>query len=507
MPPGQHATRHDDLVALAQKWRNQTGSFASRSKELKRLDDAMKNYIRLGNLGEVEDAFEGWKAKYPPGKRWQDSHRNRQFRSFEALNAILGAGDTDANFGAGPAFMTPDHVSARQGVLFLFGNMEVDTSVAAVILEGGMNIVGGALNYAGADKGTGGGLGIAAAGDAALNLGTARVVMDKVLNVGLDTDSNPNFARQGYGSVVGGMGLNDIQKAFYTLKEKLHTYFTNFVQNLKTELMDKFGIVDMALGSVRNLINVLVSKLAASAAPIVGGAMNMVTGITQTIDRGMTNFKAWKSGKGVVLSQGHPTSVVTAITTAMKASLFEGLWTTLKGATSIGLAAFGGISAIVDMVVAGVEMLVKVIWRLVECSKIKSFCAEAAEHWGRNQGADFATKPFAFNAWFRKASAYIPAIPILTLNSGLCGSKMIFLQMFHATGGPSSVISQDEFDKGVGYIDNHLKPWGAHYLKECAYGFTGQSHQVVAAIERSKSHVSPDKEHIAWTAFKKVVGA
>jgi hypothetical protein len=503
-----HATRHDDLIELAKVWRSQTGSFRGRSSELKALDKALQDFARLGNLAAVEDSFAAWKGKYTAnGKRWQDSHRNKsQWRTFERLQAILSAGgDSDAAYGAAPTFMQAHHVNARQGVLYLFGHIDVDTSVAAIILQGGMNIMGGALSYAGADIGKGGGLGITAAGDAATNIGTARVVIDDLVKIG-DTGAAPPDAISAR-TRLATVGQSDAVKVFYEIKDRLRRWFIAFVNDLKTELMDNFGIVDMAIGSVTNLINVIVGALAAQAAPIVGGVMNMVTGLTQTIDRGMTNFKAWKAGKTVMLSEGHPTAVVSAITTAMRASLFEGLWTMLKGAASIGLATMAGISAIVDMVVAAVEMLVKVIWRLAECSKIKSFCTEAAAHWRQNNGIDFASKPFVFNSWFRKAARFMPAIPVLTLNSGICGDKMVFLQMFSQNENEGSRISQGEFDKGVTYIDGHLKPWGASYLKECAYGFTSGKSDVASYIAMAQQHASPEPENTLWKGFKRVVGA
>ena len=149
----------------------------------------------------------------------------------------------------------------------------------------------------------------------------------------------------------------------------------------------------------------------------------------------------------------------------------------------------------------------KVVWRLVECNRIKSFCKEAGEHWRQNNGIDFASKPFAFNAWYRKASLCIPAIPILTLNTGICGDKMVWLQMFSERSGNSNVISQNEFDRGVSYIDGHIRPWGASYLEKCSYGFSSSKSDVGAYIEHAKSHTYSEPEHQAWKVFKQLVKA
>ncbi len=135
---GPHATRNNDLIALAKVWRSQTGSLMGRSSELEKIDKALRDFERLGNLGAVQEAFAAWKAKYATtGERWQDSHRNKNaHRPFERLEAILsGSGDSDKAFGNTPDFMHASHVNARQGILYLFGHMEVETSVAAVILR------------------------------------------------------------------------------------------------------------------------------------------------------------------------------------------------------------------------------------------------------------------------------------------------------------------------------------------------------------------------------------
>ncbi|SAL03692.1 hypothetical protein AWB78_06657 [Caballeronia calidae] len=40
------------------------------------------------------------------------------------------------------------------------------------------------------------------------------------------------------------------------------------------------------------------------------------------------------------------------------------------------------------------------------------------------------TRPIAYNSWFKRYAVPIPALSVLTLNSGICGDKMHFLAMF-----------------------------------------------------------------------------
>ena len=84
---------------------------------------------------------------------------------------------------------------------------------------------------------------------------------------------------------------------------------------------------------------------------------------------------------------------------------------------------------------------------------------------------------------------------------------MVWLNMFNDKASGIVPISQDQFDQGVAYIDGHLKPWGAKYLTDCAYGFDSGDAQVRSAIERSKAFSSPEPEPRAWSMFKRLVKA
>ena len=78
----------------------------------------------------------------------------------------------------------------------------------------------------------------------------------------------------------------------------------------------------------------------------------------------------------------------------------------------------------------------------------------------------------------------VPAIAVLTLNSGICGDKMVYLSMFNDHDVP---ITSQEFLRGASYLD-HLKVWGVDYLDKCGYSFYSSDPFVAAILDHAKSH-------------------
>ena len=58
--------------------------------------------------------------------------------------------------------------------------------------------------------------------------------------------------------------------------------------------------------------------------------------------------------------------------------------------------------------------------------------------------------PIAFNQWLKGYSLSLPVLPVLALNTGITGNKVLFLQMYQSN---DQVVSQSQFDAGVSYLD------------------------------------------------------
>ena len=72
-----------------------------------------------------------------------------------------------------------------------------------------------------------------------------------------------------------------------------------------------------------------------------------------------------------------------------------------------------------------------------------------------------------FKAFYEKGCDASPLIPMLTLNSGICGSLMVLLKMFEDSGDR---ITQQTFDAGNDYFTK-LKQYGRGYLAGAGFEF------------------------------------
>ena len=205
----------------------------------------------------------------------------------------------------------------------------------------------------------------------------------------------------------------------------------------------------------------------------------------------------------MAIADGHPHAVLQSIKIAMNLSIMQGLWQTLKGAGNIGLAfATWGVSMIVGLVTSLTEMVVKVLWRIVETIKMKKVCAAANEYWRARGGPNaLHTRPFAFHNWFRESVLLLPALAVLTLNSGICGDKMVWLSMF----SNGAQISTAEFQKGSEYVDS-LKPWGTDYLESCGFSFFS-SEPLVAKVVNLTHEARMSGAEKVWSTVVKVAKA
>jgi hypothetical protein len=88
-------------------------------------------------------------------------------------------------------------------------------------------------------------------------------------------------------------------------------------------------------------------------------------------------------------------------------------------------------------------------------------------------------------------------LAMLALNSGICGDKMHFLQMFQ---DDTRVISQASFDAGVKYVDE-LKIWSSGYLKDAGFNFVSNDAMTTGLIKLATSHQDPDESVVKRVLF------
>lgn len=453
-----------DLLSL-KEWTRLTFAIGRpRSAALKSLDDALGVCDQMANSPDflkraaarwrLDGALRTWKESCGPGDAWKKSVRNKSL-AVERLTAQLTGGDTAAAWGRMPGYMQPNVEHARLGVVYLLGHLEMRPDIFSVLLEGGLGCAGAVMSYQGG-KVDDGGLGKAAVSTAQDVFNSVMVPGSVILNAGAQAvnESSPPAAG--------------------AMAKRLRDFFAALIRKTLDILKEKFGGIEPTAAAVKNLINICCKLFWSTLGyGLVSGGMDTFKGLVTFADALITRVRTYLSSRTVVLAEGHPNTVVQSIVTAMNLSVMKGLWLTLKGAGNIGLAfATWGTSMIVGLVTALVEMVVKVVWRLVELVKMQQICKQALEHWGtKDTDGALHKKPFAFNNWFRGSVAYLPALAVITLNSGICGDKMVWLSMFtsddHHQG---SEILPEQFKKGSEHLDA-LKPWGADYLDNCGFSF------------------------------------
>jgi len=467
-----------------------------RSPELKKVDAALQAYQRSPSYPAVltlRQAFNAWKLAHGQGDEWKDSSRNTNKYATLLDNQLKGVGDTDVALGA-HAFMEPALINSRLGVLYLYSRLECN-DMFKVILEGALDFTGAALEFGDVDENIGSALeaGKDKAGSA------ARFVEEKV--------RNQIRQKEGKATPVTSTQLLDkpvtpppsklraiwdkIREKLFELAQKLlamaREAWEKTKEKLRWAMADPGGTaLNIAPTMLRKLCDFIASHVLAKAAPFISAGIDIAKGILNTIDAGLTKYREWSASKQVDLVIGHPATIAEAIRRAMWFNVGKGLYETLKGGVDLGLQfASQGASSIVSLVMAGIEALAKTIWKLVEVVKMRSVFARGRELWETRMKSDsLHLRPIAFNAWFKSHALMLPALPVLVLNTGICGDKMHFMKMFK---DDDTVITQAAFDDGCRYVDA-LKAWGSEYLKDSGFGFTSSDPVVKGLLKMARKH-------------------
>lgn len=484
--------------------------FARRSEALQKLDEAIWRYQRKPTAERLEllrKAFDGWKlSKGPEESSWKASGRDKNQLASLLDQQLRGRGDGD-QLGPTAEFMRPDLINARRGVVYLFSHMEVDDSIFKVVLHGAIDLTTASIDYS-----------TAQAALSNTNLGTALDRTSTGLSAAKSTGLPGSMADKAESRLRGGdkslegtsidlapqtvtaawMGYparqptdsrllrlwQQIQQWIWNMAQKIYAAIR---EKVKAMWDDKSGTAMAYIpGLMRKLVDFLVGKFLATAAPVIGGILDIGGGLIKTMTAAADKYNDWLVGRNVELLGGHPGTIVEAIRSAMWLSVGEGLYTTLKGAGKLGLdIGAAGASTIASLVIAVAEALATTIWRIVEIFRIRSFFDQARDQWHAiNESTSLHLRPIEFNNWYKRYALTIPALAVLTLNTGICGDKMRFLKMFK---DDSHVVSQSEFDRGSTYVDG-LKVWGSKYLDDAGFSFSSKDGLVSHLIEFAKQH-------------------
>ncbi|EEA01207.1 hypothetical protein BH160DRAFT_3459 [Burkholderia sp. H160] len=482
-----------DIIPYDEWLRGTSSLLQVRSSALKNLDEQILLYHRDRTVYQFHllvSAFEFWQGTIGPGDVGKDASRNGSNYFTLLDHQLQGKGDTDAAAGA-QDFMTPDLINSRLGVLYLFGNLEIEDDTFKVLLEGAFDI-------------TNAGLGLAPDSNEAASIASDVLdnsLVQKSASVALEQvqkkiikRKEPTLESSGQ-LMTSSITLPALSSAAQRLYEAIRAKVEEGAKRLWEMIRDKVADIrndpggfalDTMPALLRKLVDFLCHKLLATLAPLIGASLDLARGIANTVDSSITKYREWVQGRDVELLTGHPGTIVEAIRRSMKLSIGAGVYDMVKGGASLGLQfASQGASTIVDAVVSIMETLAKVIWKIVEIKRIKRFCEQAKEYWdARMQRDALHTRPIAFNGWFKRYAVPIPALSVLALNTGICGDKMHFLTMFKDN---ETIITQAEFTAGCKYIDN-LKVWGSSYLGDAGFAFKSDDATIKGLLTLAESH-------------------
>jgi len=305
-----------------------------------------------------------------------------------------------------------------------------------------------------------------------------------------------------------------IVDAFNNLRVLLINAVTDLFNWIKAKLLSDGEWAWTISGTiVSKIVRFVVGKCLESAAPIIGGAMDIGGGLMKTIKAAKERIGTWLLRRKININPGHPELLANAIESNMSQGIFSGLWTILKGVAATALAVFlPGAGNLVAALVTGIEWMIKFLWRMWEQSKINKFLQEARVLFGdekrlalqktvamrhddpnfnltytsgrdrdgnirggrvqlhpetdKSKGGIITDLP-RFKAFYEKGCNASPLIPMLTLNSGICGSLMVMLKMFDDTG---DVVTQETWNTAENYF-TRLKQYGRSYLGDAGFEF------------------------------------
>ncbi|WLQ13601.1 hypothetical protein O5O45_28130 [Hahella aquimaris] len=461
-----------DLISYDEWMKRTAATGKPRSRLLKQLDSHIKSYEMFGGGAErwyLNQKLEEWKKSKGPNGEWRNSVRNRHGAIEELSKKMAGQGP-ELNDLKKVYQRDLDH--ARLGAVYLWSHTHLHDTLISAFAAGAINIASAGMRMHSEILTSNGHTA------AAQSLTSKRVNMGYVMLPGQKIIE----AVEGSGYLAEtGASRNVFMKALHWIED----YCRKLVDALKSKFKDK---VSLSMTAIKTVIKAIVVKFASSAAPYVAGSMDVFKGLVNTTDHAVTAVTTWWRGRGVNVLEGHPQVICDALRTQMCKGMGAGLYDALKGAFSASTFIIGGITgAVMNLVFTCLETVTLFILRLREIAHIRHFCKEARSHWnvyissGKTRGVH--QNPIRFKDWFEGYVDKSALIAAFTLNSGICGDKMHFLNMFRDNG---YVISQYEFDRGVKYVDT-LKTFAAEYIGKQSYLFHSSDKMVNGLLDNAKN--------------------
>lgn len=343
--------------------------------------------------------------------------------------------------------------------------------------------------------------------------------------------SRGHYASRGL-QTVGAVAVGTVMSTVAFAGDVLYNVFRAVkaaVIKLKDLILERIRVNKLGedIGGIAKLAaKFVIDKVVSSAAPFVGAGIDLARGVAGTFEAVYQKVSSWLDRRQISINPGHPEEIARTIEGTMEKGIFKGLWDMIAGAGKVAIAALlPGLGSLVGAVMTGVEWLVKFLYRIYENRCIKRFLEIARGHYatekaratavttdvatareavrlrntsgqvtrtvrldgmgawetvqletGRTRyepvvdGTGFIGNTQEFTEFFRLGCEASPIIPMLTLNSGMCGSLMTMIRMFDDAGDVIGKTRKGEstFDVGNRYF-TRLKEYGTRYLASSGF--------------------------------------
>lgn len=287
------------------------------------------------------------------------------------------------------------------------------------------------------------------------------------------------------------LGSWQITTEWEKFKQWVYNKVRGVVDTVRTKMLaDGDWPASLAGSAIKTLIEKAVVAICQASAPYVGSGIEILTGLAKTFAAVAQKFSMVSLRKKFELREGHPAELARAIEEEMEMDIGGGVKDVLKGVGGLSAQIFlPGAGALVSAVMTAIEWLVKTIMRLAEAHRIADFLKLARQMYDREPRQNYQAGNFApagkdrgglvhdtarFTEFFKEGCKASAIIPMLTLNTGICGSLMTMIRMVNDLGD----TSQRSYDAGTDYF-SALKHYAAKYMRDSGFSFKARERKEV----------------------------
>ncbi len=325
-------------------------------------------------------------------------------------------------------------------------------------------------------------------------------------------------------AIVGAVVLDTAYTAIRSIIQPLYKIIIELINKVRDACFKDELLASRVSGAVVKTIAALaIQEICKAAVPFVGGGQKVFTGVCQMALAIKERASLYLDRRMVTLTEGHFTLIGNSIESQVTRGMFLGLWNSLKGAADIAANVFlPGCGPLASAVLTALEWVVRFAARMLEQSCISHFLEHAGQVWTSERrkarvvvdkrsinprtnepyerlyagDRSLAMRLEDFKAYFDYGCEASVLIPMLTLNSGMCGSITEQIEMFSR----GKRITQGEFNAGVSYF-SRLKRISSRYMRASGFTFTGKNGLEGIVAHAVRDHGGSSTSHKVLTAL------